>query len=134
MLPKTIKEIVNVFKSWADLHLQVERFEYGEFSTISISKDYDYPLVFVEQSNIGQTTASFNIYFLALWDKGVDTTLLDAFNETSNIMHDFTSYIEKTLEIADFQLAPPFKSNDDVAIGWQLNITINYFNITDCNG
>ena len=132
MLPKTLKEFVTIFNTWATNHNQIEMFEYGEFATISISKDYNYPLMFVEQSESGFTDMAFNIYFLELWDSGNDVALLDCFDMTRTILHDFMMWSEKELDVNTMQLGKPFKSNDDIAIGWELSITYNYWNVNDC--
>ena len=84
-----------MFEVWATAHNQLEHFEYGEFNAVSISKDYNYPAMIVEQSDSGRSEVTFDIYFFELWDSGKDNTLLDAFNETNNIMNDFMSWAEK---------------------------------------
>lgn len=101
----TLNEIIDFFKAFKDVHLQVKHFLFGDSSYIDNEKDIDGVVmwVFVAQNSgrISETklTYSFNVGFMDVLNKD-DANMQDVLSDTLQIATDFASWLDRYAEDA----------------------------------
>lgn len=137
----TKNTIYKSFKDFANNHLQIKDYGYGDLWEISQSEATTYPLFWVspQPCNVGGNTISY-IYSIVVADRVLDgeTNEVEVESDTFQICLDFLAflndqsenefYLEETTQISPF--TERFK--DDVA-GNTMTITINAdFDYNEC--
>jgi len=139
----TLNNLIQEFKTFADKHMMINDFGYGESYDIGTTKSQTYPLMWVSHSDDNNfllenniiPEVGFDILFLdktnnqqTVIDNGFDSSnVAEIMNDQFEIIQHFLFYIKKQLlttkiTIVDANAKPTSDDMNDILNGWILTI------------
>jgi hypothetical protein len=142
----TYIRLVNIFKTFSDNHLQVERFHADFLEQIQnfTHLDTSFPILYAVPINVNLLTSeftdlstySFDLYCLDTIQEGREN-ITPILNNTAQILNDLHKWIKRNeftgIDILDISnLTPVNNYTMDKLAGWRMNITFECEGYTYC--
>ena len=140
---RTRNQIVSDFKLFADLHLQINTFMYGQDFEQIANENINYPLMFVVPVSTAINATSFTRTFNVIFADRVlkdESNEIDVESDTEQMCKDVVAYFRKQGQDYNYlvgdnaQVTPFFEKWGDGVTGYFVDLTFNdYFDYNSCS-